>query len=241
MKKGIIISLFLLLALPIKGQDFASELQMSTEGTIYWYRICNAVPGMQDYVMTDCSSQDIIYQVQLQKTAIDNEYSLWKLTAVGDDGKVVLVNRATGLLLGGRSFDQGDHNPTGLITNGSHGYTITSLGDNAFSLQGVEDDGVERCLSLAERDTPAFIWPERNLSTSAIGWKFLLVDSNTTGIFGTKTKSSVHVIDKRIVVNGSSRWQLFDILGREIPHDQVLAAGIYLLKTSNEAVKVMIR
>lgn len=241
MKKGVITGLLLLLTLSIGAQQFASELQMSTESTAYWYRICNAYPGMQDYVMTDCSRQDYNYQLQLLQTEMDDEYSQWKLTAVGNDGKVVLVNRATGLLMGGKSLDVGNHNSTHLIANGSRGYSITPLGDNAFSLQGVEEDGVERCLALAERDTPALIWPEENLSTSVIGWKFLLVDSSDTGIFGVKSKASVCVIGKRIVVSGCPKWQLFDLHGREMPLTQVLAAGVYLVKTSNEVVKVMIR
>ena len=223
-----------------EAQQFASELQLSTEDTVYWYRICNALPDMQDYVMTDCSNQDYNYQVQLLQTEMNEEYSQWKLTAVGNNGKVVLTNRATGSQLGGMSMNLGNHNSTKLIANGSPGFTITPLGDNAFSLQGVEDDGVERCLALAERNSPALAWPEENLSVSAIGWKFMIIESKGTGIMGVKTKTDVYLIGKRIYVNGCSKWQLFNLHGKEIDRSTILTAGIYIVKTPNEVFKVMI-
>ena len=228
------------LTLSVGAQQFASELQMSTESTAYWYRICNAYPGMQDNVMTDCSHQDYNYQVQLLQTEMDDQYSQWKLTTVGINGKVVLINRATGLQLGGMSVNLGDHNATKLVANGSLGFTITPLGDNAFSLQGVEDDGMERCLALAERDTPAILWPEENQSASVIGWKFVPVEPQGTGILGARTKAVIHVMGKRVFVSGCTKWQLFSFYGKEMSRNTMLAAGVYLVKTPDEVVKVMI-
>ena len=239
--KELLISFFLLVTQSLEAQQFASELQISSEETTFWYRICSAVPDMQDYAMTDCSNKDLIYQVQLLHTTNDDEHSQWKLTAVGKDGKVVLVNRATGLLLGGKSLNQGNHNPTSLIVNSFQGYTINPLGDNAFSLQGVEDDGVERCLALAKRDTPAILWPEENLSASVIGWKFMPVTSSPTGISEINKKTVINVADRRVFVEGCSKWQLFTLNGEEIPSNTILTAGVYLVKTPDGVVKVVVQ
>lgn len=233
-------SIALLATLSAEAQQFASELQMSTEDSVYWYRICNALPDMQDYVMTDCSDHDYNYQVQMLQSEMNDEYSQWKLTAVGNHGKVVLTNRATGFQLGCMSVNLGNHNSTKIMANGSQGFTMTPLGDDAFSLKGVEDDGVERCLALAERNSPALVWPEENQSTSAIGWKFMLVESNGTSILGVKTKTAVYLIGKRIYVNGCSKWQLFNLYGKEINRSTMLTSGIYIVKTPNEVFKVLI-
>lgn len=240
MKKGVIFFFFFQLTLLVGAQQFASELQMSTENEAYWYRISNASFGMQDYVMTDCYSLDNDYQVQLLQTEVNDEYSQWKLLAVGNNDKVVLINRATGLQLGGKSVNLGDHNVAKLDVNSSIGFTITALGDDAFSLCGVEDDGVERCLALAEKDTPALLWPEENLSASVIGWKFMPVEPSKNGIFETKTKSDIYVTNRSIFVSGCSSWQLFSLNGKEIPTNKNLLVGVYLVKTPDRVFKVIV-
>ena len=237
----LLFSLTLLSVLSAGAQQYASELKMSTEETFYWYRICNASLGMQDYVMTDCSNEDDICQVQLLQTETADEKSQWKLTTVGKDGRVVLTNRATGLQLGGISLNMGNHNSTQLTVNGSQGFTITSLGDEAFSLQCIEDDGVERSLALAERESPALIWPEENLSTSVIGWKFMIVDTNDTGIKDAVSNVIIRVEGKGVYVSGCSKWQLFNTQGEEMHRTTMLPAGVYIVKTPDEVVKVMIR
>lgn len=230
----------LLLALSARAQQFASELKMSTKEAVYYYRISNASFGMQDYVMTDSHEDDVI-PVQLLQTEMTEEKSQWKLTTVGLGDKVVLTNRATGLQLGGISLNIGDHNSTRLTANGSPGFTITLLGEDVFSLKCIEYDGVERSLALAERESPALIWPKENLSTSVIGWKFMLVDTTDTGINSADSGVSIHVEGNCVFVNGCSKWQLFNTQGEEMHRTTMLPAGIYLVKTPNEVVKVMIR
>lgn len=237
----LLLGVTLLSVLSAGAQQFASELKMSTEEAFYWYRICNASFGMQDYVMTDCSNENDVIQVQLLQTEMTDEKSQWKLTTAGKDGKVVLTNRSSSLQLGGISLNIGDHNSTRLTINGSQGFAITPLGEDAFSLKCIEDDGVERSLALAERDSPPLIWPEENFSSSVIGWKFMLVDTNDTGINNADSEVSVHVEGKCVFVSGSPKWQLYNTQGEEIHRDTMLSAGIYLIKTHKEVVKVMIR
>ena len=236
--RALFLSVFLLAFISARAQQFASVLKISTDEEVYWYRICNASLGMQDYVMTDCSNDDDVIQVQLLQTEMIEERSLWKLTTVGNDGKVVLTNRFTGFQLGGVSLNMGNHNATQLTDKGSQGFIITYLGEDAFSLQSVEDDGVERFLSLAKRDSPALNWPEQNQSTSIIGWKFIPVES--TGIFDTIISPAINVVDKHIFVSGCKSWHLLSLSGKVIPSHIILKAGIYLVKTSDRVVKVIV-
>ena len=231
----------LLLVLSTRAQQFASELEMSTEDVVYYYRICNASFGMQDYVMTDCSNEDNVIPVQLLQTEMTDERSHWKLTSVGKDKKVMLTNRSTGLQLGGMSLNIGNHNSTRLTVNGSPGFIVTPLGDETFSLQCIEDDGVERSLALAERESSALIWPEKSLSTSIIGWKFMLVDTIDTSINNADTRVSIHLEGKCVYVSGCSKWQLYNTQGEKMHRTAMLPAGVYIVKTPNEVVKVMIR
>lgn len=236
-----LLGMALLTAVSAKAQQAASELQMSTEDATYWYRICNATEGMQDYVMTDCHFEKSYYNVQLLKTEQSNELSQWKLTE-GEDGKVVLTNRSTGMQLSSTSVNVGNHNATQLTDNGGQGYTITPLGNDAFRLESVEDDGVNRCLAMAKQQSDAIAYPTDDESASVVGWKFMLTETIVTGIGATeKGKTAIRVANKRVSVSGCPEWQLFNSLGEEMPRTTPLATGIYLVKTPTRVVKVLVQ
>lgn len=235
-----------LVSLSASAQDFSSELQMSTDETICWYRICNAQPGMEGYAMTDLNGHpddgedydDLLrLAVYLIPTETDDHRSQWRLTA-GEDGKVVITNRATGSQISNHSNND---NVTWLsFSSDSQGFTATSLGDNAFRLESVEDDGVNRCLALAEKNGAAITYPESGESTSAIGWKFFPVEIET-GISSMQAgRQVVRVTGRRISVSGCTQWQLFNALGEEMPRTVPLSTGVYMVKMPQRTVKVLI-
>ena len=238
--------LALLTSLSASAQEFDSELQLSSD-VVYWYRICSAVPGMEGYAMTDLNGEvegedhedALRMTVALLPTETEDYRSQWKLTA-GEDGKVVITNRATGFQISNTSQSVGDHNLTWLTGSGAPGFTVTSLGDYAFKLESVEDDGVNRCLALADRSAEAITYPEAGESTSAIGWKFFPVEIDT-GIGSMEGgRLVVQVKNKRIVVTGTPEWLLFNAAGEEMPRTTRLPAGIYMVKTPQRTVKVMV-
>ena len=244
--KRLFMGLALLTSLSASAQEFDSELQLSSD-VVYWYRICSAVPGMEGYAMTDLNGEvegedhedALRMTVALLPTETEDYRSQWKLTA-GEDGKVVITNRATGFQISNTSQSVGDHNLTWLTGSGAPGFTVTSLGDYAFKLESVEDDGVNRCLALADRSAEAITYPEAGESTSAIGWKFFPVEIDT-GIGSMEGgRLVVQVKNKRIVVTGTPEWLLFNAAGEEMPRTTRLPAGIYMVKTPQRAVKVMV-
>ncbi len=241
-------SIILLASLPTGAQEYDPQPQLSDNGTNYWYRICNAAPGMDTYAMTDLNAvlddedHDDLWRpfISLMPTEAEDYHSQWKLTAA-DDGKVLLINRATGLAIGNSSASIGNINATMLASRGgAQGFTITALGDNAFSLQSIEDDGVNRCLALAEKDGDAITYPETGASTSIIGWKFFPVEIET-GIAGAKESLPyIYIRNRRIEVKGCAGWQLFNAEGEEMPRTVSLPAGIYLVKTPQKTVKILL-
>ena len=240
-------SLVLLISLPAGAQDLDSEPQLSNEETVYWYRICNAAPGMDNYAMTDLNAlmdgedHDDLWRpaIYLMQTDTEDYHSQWKLTAA-EDGKVLLTNRGTGLMIGNASVSVDNINVTQLTPKGAQGFTLTALGDNAYSLQSIEDDGVNRCLAMAEKNGEAITYPESGESTSVIGWKFFPVEIET-GIGSAKTDNAViRVKGKHISVNGCPQWQLFNAQGEEMPRTVTLTTGIYVVKMPQKTVKVMV-
>ena len=238
--KRLFMGLALLTSLSASAQEFDSELQMSTD-IVYWYRICSAVPGMEGYAMTDLNGEveGEDHEDALMPTETEDYRSQWKLTA-GEDGKVVITNRATGFQISNTSQSVGDHNLTWLTGSGAPGFTVTSLGDYAFKLESVEDDGVNRCLALADRSAEAITYPEAGESTSAIGWKFFPVEIDT-GIGSMQAgRTVVQVMKGRIFVKGCPEWQLFNASGEEMPRTVALPTGVYLVKMGQKSIKVLI-
>ena len=242
--KTLSLGIAMLASMSAVAQDFDSELQLSNDETTYWYRICNASSGMESYAMTDCSELlteggPNICPIQLLPTETDNTKSQWKLTE-GTDGKILLTNRATNLQISSSSTSVGDFNATGLTSEGAPGFTVTSLGDDAFSLESVEDDGVNRCLAMADLYGEAVPYPETGASSSIIGWKFFPVEIET-GIGTTKdVRPTISVKNKRISVSGCSEWHLYNAEGEEMPRTTRLATGVYLVKMPQKNFKVAI-
>ena len=141
----------------LAAQEFDDELQLSSD-VVYWYRISNAAAGMDGLAMTDVNgstgSEEYQNMIFMLPTEADDLRSQWKLTA-GEEGKVIITNRATGSQIAGTSLWEDDHNITALTTSGATGFTFTSLGESTYRLESVEDDGVSRCLALADKDGEA--------------------------------------------------------------------------------------
>ena len=233
----------LLTTLAAGAQEFDSELQLSNDETVYWYRICSAVPEMEGYAMTDPASltaEVSSNMIHLLPTENEDSRSQWKLTA-GEDGRIILTNRSTGNQVSNRSFDFGNNNFTWLtFSSDAPGFTVTSLGDNAFKLESVEDDGVSRCLALADKDGEALTYPESGESTSVIGWKFFPVEIEDAIGSMKGNSTTIRVKGKRIFVSGCSEWQLFNTAGEEMPRTVSLATGVYMVKMPQKTIKVLI-
>ena len=245
--RNILLSLGLLASTSALAQELSAELQLSTDEETCWYRICSAVPGMTDFAMTDVNAggdsedQEDLWRpaLYLLQTETADYRSQWKLTA-GEDGKVVITNRATGNSIGSVSMNAGNHNVTQLTPGATPGFTVTSLGNNAFKLESVEDDGVNRCLALAEKDSEPLSYPETDEGTSAVGWQFLAVEIDTGLGSTTSGRTIVRLADGRIAVENSTGWTLFNAQGEEMPRTTPLPTGVYLVKLPQKTVKVLI-
>ena len=237
----------LLASASVLAQDLSAELQLSTDEEICWYRICSAVPAMTDFAMTDVNAADAgkeqedLWQpaVYLLQTETADHRSQWKLTA-GEDGKVVITNRATGNSIGSISMNAGNHNVTQLTPGATPGFTVTDLDDNAFKLESVEDDGVNRCLALAKKHSEALAYPEADESASVVGWKFLAVEIDTGLGSTTSGRTVVRVADGRIAVENCTDWMLFNALGEQMPRTVSLPTGVYLVKLPQKTVKILV-
>ena len=130
--KHVLLGFGLLASLSAGAQDFDSELQLSDDtGIVYWYRICSAVPGMEGYAMTDYNgmtdTEEEFSTVFLLATETEEYHSQWMLTA-GENGKIIITNRATGAQISNHSDGADNHNYI-TLSNDAPGFTFTSPGE----------------------------------------------------------------------------------------------------------------
>ena len=246
--RHVLLGFGLLVSTSAAAQEFDSELQLSTsDDIVYWYRICTGAIGMDGFAMTDLNQpagseqpdEESLTEVFMLPTETEDIRSQWKLTA-GKDGKVIIPNRATGYQISNKSTFTIDHNITRLTASGAPGFVVTPLGDFAFRLEGVEDDGVNRCLALADKETGTIFYPGSDESASAIAWKFFPVEIDTGAGSMKAGRPVVRVAGKHITVSGCSDWQLFNALGEAMPRTVSLPTGVYMVKLPQGTVKVAV-
>lgn len=239
---GVLWGSCMLLSQLAAAQEFDPELHLSNNEDVYWYRICSALPGLEAYAVTDYSEEDEFIPVQMLPTEEADFKSQWKLIA-GNDGKVILRNRASGQELDGVSLEMDNCNATLIMPAGtSAGFQVTSLGEYVFKLESEEDDGINRCLAVADMYALPVSYPQENLATSHIGWKFLPVEVESATGIGTQgdSRTIIRIANRRISVKGGTKWQLFNAQGEEMPRTTRLSTGVYMVKTGEKTVKVYI-
>ena len=224
---------------------WAQAWQVSSEDTTYWYRITPAQETLKSYAMTDASNTDGIAQLVMLATDDTEELSQWKITETSgseDEKLYVITNRSTGMMIQARSVNIGNHNATQLTLDDENNmFNISEIADGAYRIQSTENDGVERALAIADCNGAALAWPtEGELATSPVAWKFVLVEEVITGLNEAAADTAIRIANHRISVKGAKDWQLFNVLGEEMPRTTDLPTGTYIVKVGNKTFKVVL-
>ena len=224
---------------------WAQDWQVSNDDATYWYRITPAQETLKSYAMTDASNTDGIAQLVMLATDDTEELSQWKITeanGLGNEKFYIITNRKTGMMIQARSVNIGNHNATQLTLDDENNmFNISEIVDGAYRIQSTENDGVERALAIADCNGAALAWPtESELATSPVAWKFVLAEEVITGLNGAAVDTAIRIANHRISVNGAKDWQLFNILGEEMPRTTDLPTGTYIVKIGDKSFKVVL-
>ena len=172
----------------------------------------------------------------------ESDYFLWKLVK-REDGKTEIINKATGefLLSTSEALSNFNYSKVGVPTENNNGHTFSYLGDDQYTIKGVEDDGVTRYLAnITSGGDPL---PLNLTANSEFAWKLNFVETVVTGINGVNTeKETVTIQDKKIIVTGDQNYTLWDANGKQHNKQAQLIPGIYLVKwTDGRNVKVIVK
>ena len=218
------------------------SLIYSDNATETYYRIISALDGKCMSTKAFANSNSAEKQLKLEDLDEESDYFLWKLVK-REDGKTEIINKATGefLLSTSEALSNFNYSKVGVPTENNNGHTFSYLGDDQYTIKGVEDDGVTRYLAnITSGGDPL---PLNLTANSEFAWKLNFVETVVTGINGVNTeKETVTIQDKKIIVTGDQNYTLWDANGKQHNKQAQLIPGIYLVKwTDGRNVKVIVK
>lgn len=234
---------FILLLTGFLATAFANAQKpvLSTAGENSWYHVVSAYDGTLGMVMTDNSATQSDFPIGVEAAQEGLASQQWKLVQADEEGKLVyLVNRNTGNILQPFSEDSGLYRVTQLnnsVETGM-GFTLTGLGRGQYAFVGTEGDGQKRGLVALQKGKPV---EEGELEFgSPYAWTFQFIDFDTNVNSIHAERPVIFVKDGRIIVNGNNEYRVMRVDGVEIPQNSRLVPGIYIVKTEEYTVKVII-
>jgi hypothetical protein len=172
-------------------------------------------------------------------------------SGAGGDGRVALINRATGNAIMTSSLLSGDYRYTQATGNPeeSNGWYVSHLGEGQYEIYG-EEDGLMRYLNASSQDDDR---PDRHKAGHSLntGFAWIFADTvipNATGIddghsAGMDKAASVRIYAAhgRIVVEGCSEYTVRNMQGNAVAADAVLPVGIYFVTARGKTTKVLVK
>lgn len=219
-----------------------SSLQYSDDETVYYYNIISPNGNLCMTTEAVASSTADTKSMKLVTFDTQNNYAQWKLVK-RDNGKVDVINRATGdCILSRSSVTTGvNYTKMGKKDENHTGLSFSLLGDDQYAISGVEEDGILRYLTNVTVGENA---DKLDLSVNSnFAWKMVLAETVITGIDGVKqTGESIKVKDGKIVIDGSQDYSVWNAEGMQMDKKAVLPAGVYVVRLANgKSAKIIVK
>lgn len=216
----------------------------SDELTDSWYNIINCGEAFSGLCIkeegNETSSQLIL------EAGVDDETAQWKAVKPASGKGVQWVNRASGRVIATNSEPFGLFNRlwTNTVVANENVWTTTYLGDKQYAFSTVEDDNVERYMGAnSDQAEAAEELDLRKLANSSHAWVLRMVESVPTSI-GQATETNhltIRVIDRRIVVEGCTDFNIHTLSGMAMPTDLQLQPGIYIVSAQAKSTKIIVK
>ncbi len=179
---------------------------------------------------------------------------------VTTDGFEVMVTTETGATVTTNSvsyvaIEQGMTETDGRkikISSGEHVSNI-SFGDefpSPFFYAGMQTRNDERTSMLRyQRLTSTDVSVNKNLATNPAGTTenetngWMVIGDLRTTLASTRPDATLkaYAADKRIVVEGVAGYEIYNAMGMRIPADRTLPVGVYIVRSQEQAIKVLVR
>lgn len=217
-------------ALKVTVANGTNSVKYSDAASETYYNIINAADNKCMTTEAVATSSAATKNMKLVTFTTQSNYAQWKLVK-RENGKIDIINRATGDCLLSTSTVQGSYNYSkmGKNTETNNGFSVSMLANNQYAISSTEEDGVVRYLAnVTVGGDPISLQLEPN---SIFSWNFVEVETVVTSINGAKQPGeSVTVQEGKIIVKGNQDYEVYNAEGIAVNKNSTLTPGIYLLK-----------
>ena len=211
-----------------------------------YYKLVSADPQYGKKCLEDNSatSGTSKYKFLINNLADDNRYQEWELIADADsDNKYYLRNRQSRKYVSTKGTWVGQYmsaeNATTKLSTDPYEFVELTSGQVAIKYN---DGASDNYLFVADstQSVPAF--DEYSLANSRWAWVVSSADGTPVSIkdITADKNAEISVENRQIKVNGTDRFEVFDIEGRQLDSKGTRQPGIYIVVVNNVAYKVAV-
>ena len=221
----------------------SNSLRYSDDKEVTYYNIVSALDGLCISTQPQASVSDKQKIMKLVGLGTQSDYVQWKFVK-REDGKVNVINRATGEYMLSTSTLNGNFNYSKMgipeaTTNNGFGFSY--IGEDQYAISSIEEDSIIRYLANAV--SGGEIYSVTKKLNNAYAWKLVPVETILTSVKGIHSiGESVKVEGNRIVVKGNQDYTVWNAEGKAVGKHSVLSPGVYMVKWADKrSVKMYVK
>lgn len=123
-------------------------------------------------------------------------------------------------------------------------WNFTRLSNGQYVISSEDPYGIRRYLAPCDTlRVPSAFGSVEKAQNTVFAWTLYDANTDLTGIAAVaeEPEAGVGVVGGRVVVTGAPDYKIFDTVGRLVPSDRRLPAGVYIVVANRKSYKVMVK
>jgi hypothetical protein len=216
---------------------------------VAWLRIHNAKTSLSGQCLADVGDAAPQGPFLMVEQAADDHSQQWKIVYANppaDPDRVDFVNRATGRAIGTTTvYDMYYYLQAFTVPEVNEGWRIEALSGALHQIASGSPTAAWfwNAMAMADGEQPPLFYEGSPDKEQGFAWQFSLVEEKTTGIRRPEVSSNIKVYtrDRYIYVEGADSYTITNVCGMRMPHHRPLPAGVYIVNTDNNTIKVLVQ
>ena len=211
----------------LSAQDYPQK--DSTGATIY-YKIFSASPLYEGMCLQDNTRTDTQYPFGLAAHEAGSRQQEWTLVPGTTEGTYLLKNRATYRFVAAAAK-----------ANAANQLLFTPVGDGQVTMT-YQEGTTTRYMLVGDTERGPEIFEKKGHKDSSRAWLIYPSTAVPSDIHtASGTQVSIQAVGRRIVVSGTSNYDVYDIQGRRVDSEAELLPGVYVVEAAGTVKNVLVK
>lgn len=224
----------------LSAQDYPQK--DSTGATIY-YKIFSASPLYEGMCLQDNTRTDTQYPFGLAAHEAGSRQQEWTLVPGTTEGTYLLKNRATYRFVAAAGNWVDAFFATGFAAkaNAANQLLFTPVGDGQVTMT-YQEGTTTRYMLVGDTERGPEIFEKKGHKDSSRAWLIYPSTAVPSDIHtASGTQVSIQAVGRRIVVSGTSNYDVYDIQGRRVDSEAELLPGVYVVEAAGTVKNVLVK